>query len=785
VFQRPFLPLLLVAPTLPAADKTTYLDHVLPVLEQACLNCHNPDDTKGGLDLSSYTAAMQGGSGGKIAIAGDAGSKIVAVTSGAAEPTMPPEGEPLSADQVAILRAWVEGGLLESKDSKPKRAPKPKFDPSLAGDATERPEGPPPMPEDVLLEPELVAPRPGSVHALAHSPWAPLLAVTGQRQVLLFDSDALELAGVLPFPEGDPVSLAFTPNGRYLIVGGGIPGKSGVTVSFDVVSGERALVAAKEFDSVLAADLRPDLAAVATGSPSRRLKLWNAGDGELLKSIKKHTDWVTALDYSPDGILLASGDRNGGIWVREAATGAEFHTLRGHEAGITALAFRADSKLLASASEDGSVRFWDMNSGNEVKKVDAHRGGVSAFAWARDGSSATVGRDRAARVWKPDFNRRHEIKDLPEQPTAVALNGDGSRLFVADYAGHIHAYSTEDAEPVGDFDANPPAIATRLERLSRLLDERPAALSDKRDAHEQALARVEERRQQLEHHQRRLAETRRTIADAEGRLDTAKREQPARQRAFDQTTQRVAQRQTKLDRQQQALDAATKPLRQLEQELEAIDDQARRALLAKRLEQARNRQQQARKQLARAKAELDRDRQALTKARADLDATREQLATATATLEDARPQLKQLDDGLEGRRQQLAAAEKQVAELAPQLEQLAAEIESLRQRERHWRAAELNSRSILLARDAAQASRDNEELAARFASRNREFNELYRELAKSRSQGEDDAALTRRLDAFADELVEMRDELDRQLPELDRLRRESTALRQQYLELKP
>ena len=79
------------------------------------------------------------------------------------------------------------------------------------------------MPQDVLLDPPVLAARASSVNAMAASPWAPLLAVTGQRQVLLFDTNTLELAGVLPFLEGDPVSLAFTPNARYLIVGGGVP----------------------------------------------------------------------------------------------------------------------------------------------------------------------------------------------------------------------------------------------------------------------------------------------------------------------------------------------------------------------------------------------------------------------------------------------------------------------------------------------------------------------------------------------------------------------------------
>ena len=39
------------------------------------------------------------------------------------------------------------------------------------------------------------------VTAMAASPWAPLLAVSGHERVLLYNSDTLKLLGTLPFPE--------------------------------------------------------------------------------------------------------------------------------------------------------------------------------------------------------------------------------------------------------------------------------------------------------------------------------------------------------------------------------------------------------------------------------------------------------------------------------------------------------------------------------------------------------------------------------------------------------
>ncbi|MBC7981031.1 MAG: c-type cytochrome [Armatimonadetes bacterium] len=470
--MRKLLTFLLLPTLLSAQEKISYDDHILPIFEQACLNCHNPDKTKGGLDLSNFAGAMKGGSSGKIVEPGDSSSTLINAVKQTAEPKMPPEGEKLSEEKIKLIVQWIEGGLLENKSSAARKPSKPKFETALSADPAAKPEGPPPLPEHLLLEPPIITAQPSSVHALAASPWAPLLAVTGQKQILLYHTETLELTGILSFPEGDPISLAFTPDARYLIVGGGIPGKNGLTITFDVTNGSRVVTAGKEFDSILAADIRPGFDIVATGGPSRLLKLWNTQTGEQIKSIKKHTDWITALDISPDGVLLASGDRNGGVQVWEAESANEFHTLRAHQAAITTLVFRTDSNLLASASEDGSVRFWEMNNGSEVKKIDAHGGGVTAFAFAKNGSFVTAGRDQKARLWKADFNQLREIP-IPALATAAAIDWEGKRAFVADAAGKVQVFSSEEAgtAEIISFATNPPTIETRIKQIALRLKE--------------------------------------------------------------------------------------------------------------------------------------------------------------------------------------------------------------------------------------------------------------------------------------------------------------------------
>ena len=486
--MRPLIFAPLAFSSVNAQEKITFDDHIFPIFESKCLNCHNPDKKKGDLDLSTYLGAMAGSSGGKVALAGDGtSSKIFTVTVHTEEPVMPPEGDKIPKKDADLIRAWIDGGLLENKGSKARKKEKPAFDLSSAPTG-KRPEGPPPMPQDLLLEPVVVAKRSTVVADIDASPWAPLVAVTGQRQVLLYNSDSLDLVGVLPFTKGQPETVSFHPSGKYLLAAGGIAGKSGTSVTWDITTGKEMMSMGKEFDSVLAADLRADLGGVALGGPSRLVKLWDTQSVEQINSIKKHTDWVTALAYSPDGVLLATGDRNNGVQIWESSTGNEFHSLRGHQKGIVDLKWRADSNLVASASEDGFIIFWDMNQGNEIKKTNAHASGVLAMDYSTNGKLVSVGRDQLVKIWKPDLSMEKQSEPFAELVTEVTFSHDANRYFTADWNGKIEAWDSTTMKKIGELSANPPAIEARLANLSQARTTILADINGKKQKADQAAA---------------------------------------------------------------------------------------------------------------------------------------------------------------------------------------------------------------------------------------------------------------------------------------------------------
>jgi hypothetical protein len=462
------------APAAPAAPKVTYQDHVLPILRNACLNCHNADKKKGDLDLSNFTGVSTGGGSGKAIEPGDPeASMLFKVVSWSVEPNMPPKGDKLPEKDLAVIRAWIAAGAPENSGSKV-TVNKPKSN-LAAVTVTGRPEGPVPMPTDLPNEPAVTAKHRGPLTALAASPWAPLIAVGGQRQIVLYHAETLDLLGVLPYPEGVPHSLKFSRNGSTLLAGGGIGAKSGKVVAFDVATGNRVAEVGDEFDAVLASDVSPDQTQVALGTPLKTLKILSTSDGAQEHLIKKHTDWVQAVAYSADGRFLASGDRAGGLWIWEAKTARELYNCAGHKDGVTDAAFRGDSNLLASASQDGTIKLWNTTDGTLAKSINAHPGGVLSVAFTHDGRLVSCGRDGQVKVWTVDGSPAKSLEPFGDIALRATFDHDGQRVIAGDFTGAIRVWTVADGKRVGELTSNPPTVAQQLANFDQKLKDLQAA----------------------------------------------------------------------------------------------------------------------------------------------------------------------------------------------------------------------------------------------------------------------------------------------------------------------
>jgi mono/diheme cytochrome c family protein len=102
----------------PASRPVEFAKDIQPILTSHCIQCHSSRNLMGGLHLDS-SKALAGGLSGKVILPGNsAESLLVKMISGQIEgKRMPMIGDPLTSEQVGLIRRWIDDGALWSEDS--------------------------------------------------------------------------------------------------------------------------------------------------------------------------------------------------------------------------------------------------------------------------------------------------------------------------------------------------------------------------------------------------------------------------------------------------------------------------------------------------------------------------------------------------------------------------------------------------------------------------------------------------------------------------------------------
>jgi hypothetical protein len=95
-----------------AAD-VDFVHQVAPVLKEYCGKCHMGEKKKGGLAMNTHAEFLKGGENGKIAVPGSHAKSIMVelMESKDDDEWMPPKGDRVPADKIAILKKWIDGGM--------------------------------------------------------------------------------------------------------------------------------------------------------------------------------------------------------------------------------------------------------------------------------------------------------------------------------------------------------------------------------------------------------------------------------------------------------------------------------------------------------------------------------------------------------------------------------------------------------------------------------------------------------------------------------------------------
>jgi len=98
----------------PAKREIDFDRHIKPILQRHCANCHAGETRKGGFSINTRKTILDGSETERAVVVGDSAKSLLIqrVAESDADLRMPPKGEKaLTAEQIGLLRAWIDQGL--------------------------------------------------------------------------------------------------------------------------------------------------------------------------------------------------------------------------------------------------------------------------------------------------------------------------------------------------------------------------------------------------------------------------------------------------------------------------------------------------------------------------------------------------------------------------------------------------------------------------------------------------------------------------------------------------
>src|SRR5262245_899990 len=116
----------LAAPSVPAEPAANYARDAKPILKQRCFACHGALKQKSGLRLDTAAQLLRGGDGGPVVVPRSVAESLLVekIEARDEKERMPPEGLPLTAQQIALIRAWIEQGAAAPAKEEPEPDPR-------------------------------------------------------------------------------------------------------------------------------------------------------------------------------------------------------------------------------------------------------------------------------------------------------------------------------------------------------------------------------------------------------------------------------------------------------------------------------------------------------------------------------------------------------------------------------------------------------------------------------------------------------------------------------------
>lgn len=439
---------LLLGTVMVSVGAVSFRADIAPLLRNQCQVCHGAKKAKGDYRVDSYAELMKAleGESPRVVVGQPGKSRLLTLlTTADTDERMPAKSESLNKKQIVMVRQWIAEGA--------------KFD---GGNPQE------PLVQLIPAARHAVAPakyrRAMPVTTLAFSPKGDELAVSGLREVTIWNAEEARLNRRIGNMAQRTFALAWSPDGKWLTAGGGVPGELGEARVFNANTGALRAVAHRSADVVL--DVRYDAngTRLAVGGADNRVAVYDTEDFSSHLRVDNHANWVMALAWSPDGRYLASASLDRTAKLFDLKTGDVISTYGGHGAPVLGVAWRADGKQVFSTGRDKKIHVWESGLADiegkrfGAKKVAEIGGfGERVFRILIHGNMLlSPSADGRARVH--EVGSRKLVRTLPDHGDwvlCVAHHAASGRLATGSHDGTVRLWDAKAGKLLKQFRAAP------------------------------------------------------------------------------------------------------------------------------------------------------------------------------------------------------------------------------------------------------------------------------------------------------------------------------------------
>ena len=410
---------------LPGADPS-YSHDVQPILNKNCTSCHQPNLKSSGLDLTTFPAFQSGGKRGPGFIAASPDDSLaIKFLTGTMQPPMPLGLPSLAAADIATIRDWINSG---AKDDSPR--------PAVSSEPT-------------------VYHQPPVITALRYSPDGKLLAVGGNREILLHHADGSGLVSRLHGNAERILSIAFSADSKLMVAGGGTPARLGEIQFWDPSPGKLLRSVDVSTDTVFGASLSPDSAKVAVGCTDNTVREFETSTGRELFKIGSHENWVLGTVFGIDSKRLVSVGRDRAAKLIDAGAGQFLENVNLIHGELAAVARNPVKDEIVIGGEERIPYLYSMDRPHNLKvgedasllrKLESQEGAIFALDWSPDGKSVAVGGAApSVNIYNAETGTRvAACSGHSAGIYTVAFSPDNAHLATGGFDGQVRLYRTSD-----------------------------------------------------------------------------------------------------------------------------------------------------------------------------------------------------------------------------------------------------------------------------------------------------------------------------------------------------